>query len=462
MGVEFLAMSLERAYCGGFQLADIRSHRAEFRIDPFADPDRPLGLASDYGRLIDQIALKSGTTPSATCASSGREHVTSYTPTHVHREVRMSNSIEAQRARELPSAVYASLADLPRLAEASARGAIPHFTRGTDLPDADREIAETYDWGLQQIDVLSEDLVLVRTNFDRFSPTRINLEVRGCLYLHFRLEGLSDEVIPGAGHRHFERESFILSATSRSDLWVRDVLGTAWRTVGIVCRPPALAMQELRWLRENLPEHLRRFGAGDDVEFAFVGELTAEMRAAVQSLMHARMPPEIQDTYLRAKVVELMCLALARVRGTPEADAAAGAAVRLSERDIEAIRSARRCLLASSSAPSLGALARQVGINRNKLAFGFKRLFGVTVGEFERVLRLDRARSLLQRQDLPIRHIATLVGYEDPGSFSKAFKLEYGMLPSEWRGRDAKIMTEAQFFGTAARHEEATKTYSRG
>jgi len=60
MGVEFFAMSLERAYCGGFQLAEIRSHLAEFRFDLFGDLDCPLGLVSDYGRLIDQIALKSG------------------------------------------------------------------------------------------------------------------------------------------------------------------------------------------------------------------------------------------------------------------------------------------------------------------------------------------------------------------------------------------------------------------
>jgi AraC-like DNA-binding protein len=372
----------------------------------------------------------------------------------------MSDSIPSQCGRQLLPAMYASLADLPRLAQACARGQVPQLTRDTRARAVDRgaaetaERAETYDYGLQQIDALSEDLVLVRTDFDRFSPTRINLEVRGCLYLHFRLEGLSDEEIPGAGRRRLERESFILAATSRPGLWVRDVLGSAWRTVGIVCRPPALALQELRWVGENLPEPLRRFGAGEEVEFAFVGELTPEMRAAVQSLMHARMPPEIRDTYLRAKVVELMCLSLARVRGAPQTDEAVAVAVRLSARDIEAIRSARRALLTGSPAPSLRALARQVGINRNKLAFGFKRLFGVTVGEFARVLRLDRARILLQREDLPIRHIATLAGYEDPGSFSKAFKLEYGVLPSEWRGRDPEKMTEARFFGTSARHGE--------
>lgn len=372
----------------------------------------------------------------------------------------MSNSMESQRGREFLPAMYASLADLPRLAEAYARGRIPPITHDTDGRSTDRgiaetaELAESHDYGVQQIDALSDDLVLVRTDFDRFSPARINLEVSGCLYLHFRLEGLSDELIPGAGRRRLERESFILSATSRPGLWVRDVLGSAWRTVGVVCRPSALAHQELRWLGDNLPEQLRRFGAGEEVEFAFVGDLTFEMRAAVQSLMHANMPREIRETYLRAKVVELICLALARVRGHHEANGTDGVQVHLSGRDVEAIRAARRLLLADSPPLSLGALARHIGINRNKLAFGFKRLFGVTVGEFERALRLERARSILEREDLPIRHVATLAGYEDPGSFSKAFKLEYGMLPSEWRGKNPKKMTEARFFGTSARHHE--------
>jgi transcriptional regulator GlxA family with amidase domain len=168
--------------------------------------------------------------------------------------------------------------------------------------------------------------------------------------------------------------------------------------------------------------------------------------------MHTKMPREIRHTYLRAKVVELLCLALARIRSRHDAQPAATPPVRLNSRDIEAIQYARRFLLANSSAPPLGALARRVGINRNKLAFGFKRLFGVTVGEFDRTVRLERARSLLQRADLPIRCVATLAGYEDPGSFSKAFKLEYGVLPSALRGMLTEKMTETRFFGTVARH----------
>lgn len=310
-----------------------------------------------------------------------------------------------------------------------------------------------YTRGSQEIHALSEDLVLVRSDFCGFSPVRINLDVRGLLYLHFRLEGLSEEEIPGIGCRRLERECFILSATSRPGFWVRDLVGDAWRTVGIICRPPAFAERELQWLGDNLPEELRRFRSAEEFEFAFAGDLTAEMRSAVQSLMHTRMPREIRNTYLRAKVVELVCLALARIKDRREAQATTSLPIRLNSRDIEAIRNARRILLSHSPLPTLAALARRVGINRNKLAFGFKHLFGLTIGEFDRVSRLERARKLLQQEDLPIRCVAGLAGYEDPGSFSKAFKLEYGVLPSELRGLGGEKVTEARFIGTTARHD---------
>jgi AraC-like DNA-binding protein len=368
-----------------------------------------------------------------------------------------SDLLSTEERHQLRPTVNCSLGDLPRMAEADGLGRVPEFGGGDHLRIVERAAMAAnppnfYNRGSQEIHALGEDLALVRSDFCGFSPVRINLEVRGLLYLHFRLEGLSEEEIPGIGRTRIERECFILSATSRPDYWVRDLIGDAWRTVGIVCRAPAFAERDLQRLGDRLPEELRGFRSGEDFEFAFVGDLTSEMRSAVQSLMYTKMPREIRETYLRAKVVELVCLALARIGGRQEIDTAETPTVRLNSRDIEAIRHARRFLLANSPALPLGALARRVGINRNKLAFGFKRLFGVTIGEFDRTVRLERARSLLQRDDLPIRCVASLAGYEDPGSFSKAFKLEYGVLPSELRGMGTEKVTETRFFGTAARH----------
>ncbi len=377
-----------------------------------------------------------------------------------HSGVGMSSASELLSTDErhpLSPTLNCSFDELPRMAKAYELGLVPEFVGGGGLRFVERtavvaDPANFYSCGSQEIHTFSEDLALVRSDFCGFSPMRINLEVHGILYLHFRLEGLSEEDIPGLGRRRLERECFILSATSRPRFWVRDLLGNSWRTVAIVCRVPAFAERDLQWLGDNLPEELSRFRSGEEFEFAFVGDLSSEMRSAVQSLMHSKMPREIHRTYLRAKVVELLCLALARIRGRDDAETTASPPVRLNSRDIEAIQCARRFLLANSPMLSLGALARRVGINRNKLAFGFKSLFGVTIGEFDRTVRLERARRLLQRADLPIRSVASLSGYEDPGSFSKAFRLEYGVLPSALRGMRTEKMTETRFFGTDARH----------
>lgn len=352
---------------------------------------------------------------------------------------------------------HTSFADLPRMAAASESGLIPQYLSGGGLrfiestSEAVESLASVRGRGLQGIHPLSEDLVLVRSDLSGFGPTRYELDVRGWLYLHFRLDGLTDEEIPGAGRRRVERECFILSASSRPGILAREMVGDTWRSVAIVCRP-TFAQQDLGWLSDSLPQELRRFRSGDEVEFAFVGDLTGEMRNAAQCLLHTKMPQEIRNTYLRAKAVELVCLALARIKGGQDATLAPTLPVRLGARDVEAIQSARRFVLANSPAPPLSTLARRVGINRNKLAFGFKHIYGVTIGEFDRALRLERARSLLQREQLSIHHVANLAGYADPGSFSKAFKLEYGVLPSELRCADAEKVTAARHFGTAARH----------
>ena len=352
---------------------------------------------------------------------------------------------------------HTSFADLPRMAAASERGLIAQYLSGGGMRfiegtgEAVESLASVRGRGLQGIHPLSEDLVLVRSDLSGFGPTRYELDVRGWLYLHFRLDGLTDEEIPGAGRRRIERECFILSASSRPGIWAREMVGDTWRSIAVVCRP-TFAQQDLCWLGDSLPEELRRFRSGDEAEFAFVGDLTGDMRNAAQCLLHTKMPQEIRNTYLRAKALELVCLALARIRGGQEAAGIASLPIRLGSRDVEAIQSARRFLLLNSPAPPLSTLARRVGINRNKLAFGFKHIFGVTIGEFDRARRLERARSLLQREQLSIHHVANLAGYADPGSFSKAFKLEYGVLPSELRCADAEKVTAARQFGTAARH----------
>jgi len=320
--------------------------------------------------------------------------------------------------------------DVLRIARAFERGLLPDFSSdGVRFVEATAERrARLRQQGTQEVRSLSDDLLLVTTDLQGFPPARNQHDLRGWLYLHFRLDGASSEQVPDRTARRIERECFLLCASSQPLL--REALGDTWRTVGVACHP-AFIQHDLRWLGDSLPEELRRFRAGDAVEFSFLGALTGDMRAAAQSLLHTNMPAEIRAVYLRAKVVELVCLALAQIR--TETEMRRNSPLQLSRRDVECVQQARNLILANASAPSLSSLARRVGINRNKLAVGFKHLFGVTVGEFDRQMRLAHARTLLERKGLSVGHVANLAGYADPGSFSKAFKLAFGVLPSEIR-----------------------------
>jgi len=283
--------------------------------------------------------------------------------------------------------------------------------------------------GLQEVLSLSDDLLLVRSDFSMPPRPTLRWEIdnRGWLYLHCRFEGLSEDETPDGVRHSLSSGTFLLSASPQRPL-VREVLTDTWRTVTIAFRP-SFAMRDLSVPGSTLPTELRRFSAGDDnVEFWYASSLTSDMKSAVRSLLHPAINSPVRSVYLRAKVVELVCLALEQV-GQPAPDAQS--TFKLSHRDMRSLEQARRLLDEGGESRSLEALAKQVGLNRRKLALGFKHLFGVTVGDYDREVRLELARRLLEGSSSSVGYAAAIAGYSDVGSFTKAFKLRYGSLPSD-------------------------------
>src|SRR5262249_53908832 len=233
---------------------------------------------------------------------------------------------------------------------------------------------------------LSEELLLIRTDWrnlcsEYLQQNRFDYDNRGWLYLHCRLDGISEECTPDGQRHSFDGECFLLSASAQPRPFARDVLGDTWRTVGIACRP-GFVMRDVPIAGCSLPHELRRFQAGDtDADFFYAGRLTSEMKAAVTTLLYPSVHGNVRPLYLQAKVVELLCLALDRLQQPASDD---NPTLRLSRRDIVCLHAAQRVLRDCIKAPSLGELARQVGLNRRKLAIGFKQVFGMTVGSYHR------------------------------------------------------------------------------
>jgi len=94
--------------------------------------------------------------------------------------------------------------------------------------------------------------------------------------------------------------------------------------------------------------------------------------------------------------------------------------------------------------PSLGQLARDVGLSEKKLKYGFRVVFGSPVYAYFRDYRLDRARSLLQDDHLSVSEAAYAVGYLNLSHFSRAFRLRYGVNPSEFCRRSTIVVQPRQ------------------
>lgn len=76
-------------------------------------------------------------------------------------------------------------------------------------------------------------------------------------------------------------------------------------------------------------------------------------------------------------------------------------------------------------------LARQFGVNTNKLMSLFKKTFGKSIFEYISELRMEYALQLLRDNNLRIVDVSRTIGYKNPNHFSTAFKKHYGMAPSE-------------------------------
>jgi len=77
-------------------------------------------------------------------------------------------------------------------------------------------------------------------------------------------------------------------------------------------------------------------------------------------------------------------------------------------------------------------LASIIGMSRSNLFRKIKTVTGQTPIDFIFSIRMKRSLELLIEQKLNISEIAFQVGFENLSSFSRAFKKQYGMPPSDY------------------------------
>jgi AraC family transcriptional regulator len=82
-------------------------------------------------------------------------------------------------------------------------------------------------------------------------------------------------------------------------------------------------------------------------------------------------------------------------------------------------------------------MAHAACLSPNHLLRTFRAAFGTSPHQYLVARRMDRAKSLLIRTELPITELAATVGYQSLGTFSREFARHVGVAPSAYR-RTAK------------------------
>ena len=160
--------------------------------------------------------------------------------------------------------------------------------------------------------------------------------------------------------------------------------------------------------------------------------LPTELRAIGLALRDCGLSGEAGDIYRAAKAIELL-FETWRLLDAQVLSPVAGESA-LSEADSLRLVQARDLIDARwNEKLSLDGIARQCGLNREKLTRGFRKMFDCSVAEALAERRLSEASRMLVTTDLPVSSLGYDNGYLNNASFARAFGRRFGVSPSDYR-----------------------------
>ena len=82
---------------------------------------------------------------------------------------------------------------------------------------------------------------------------------------------------------------------------------------------------------------------------------------------------------------------------------------------------------------SIPEIAEAAGVSQTYLSTIFRQRYGLTINQYLHKRRIDLAKELLVRTNLPVSFIGDEIGMADPQYFNKQFRKSTGMSPTGYR-----------------------------
>jgi AraC-like DNA-binding protein len=287
-------------------------------------------------------------------------------------------------------------------------------------------------WDLTRI---REDVYVVVANY-AYKELRVELVPGdGLVQFNFKLSGDMSLAVSRTEPLRWNRPSMLVWAQPTGiDISEWTAASARERYIMLSMRPEYLAEHFLT-SSVDAPQQLQAFVANKREKIIYVQRsLSTQAFDVTTRLINNPFTGKLGLVYTEALALELLCCAVQSFHS-----AADGPTEQYTERELKCLHAAREILTRQfAPPPSVGQLARRVGMAKPALARGFKAVFGETIVDFSQACRMRHAMGLMRDRSRSVAQVSEAVGYAHPTSFTTAFRRHFGMRPIDARRSKAR------------------------
>ena len=189
--------------------------------------------------------------------------------------------------------------------------------------------------------------------------------------------------------------------------------------------------KKIECVLEQIPEELQDIFLDKQAKksFFYQSNYSIAIATCIQKITEDKNSGLVRSTFLEGKALELFSKLINQYN---EDLLAPSKQVLLRATDLEKIKNAKELLIKDlTNPPTIEELSKLVGINRQKLKQGFKKVYEKTIGIYLRDERME-VGSILLLNGKSVRQVSYEVGYSNQSHFARRFRERYGILPKDY------------------------------
>ncbi|WP_053957355.1 AraC family transcriptional regulator [Inediibacterium massiliense] len=183
------------------------------------------------------------------------------------------------------------------------------------------------------------------------------------------------------------------------------------------------------FLKERYGDHYESFK--DAMKYVSKNPISPELNFVFQQIRDCQAVGASQHIYLESKVLEVLSLVTHDLHQSMKKTRLS---VKLDKKDKRLLNKVITFMKKDlSEYPSIKKLSSIANMSETRFQMAFKQVYGTTVYQYLKEMRMNHALLLLQNSDDSVQMIAQKVGYTNAGHFAGIFKETYGITPKKYR-----------------------------